>query len=174
MRIIKLLILDIDGTLTDGKLYLSAKGELMKAFNIKDGLILADLAQYGIVPVVITGRKSKILSNRCKELHITEVYQGVDDKVKKLRAVIAKYHCSCAEVAYIGDDLNDITALQTAGVGVAVSNASPSVMKFADVVTAAAGGHGGVREAIDMVLDAKGVDPVELWLSDKDTPVGKQ
>jgi 3-deoxy-D-manno-octulosonate 8-phosphate phosphatase (KDO 8-P phosphatase) len=66
MRIIKLLILDIDGTLTDGKLYISAKGELMKAFNIKDGLILADLAQYDIVPVVITGRKSKILSNRCK------------------------------------------------------------------------------------------------------------
>jgi 3-deoxy-D-manno-octulosonate 8-phosphate phosphatase (KDO 8-P phosphatase) len=152
MRIIKLLILDIDGTLTDGKLYFSAKGEFMKAFNIKDGLILADLAQYDIVPVVITGRKSKILSNRCKELHITEVYQGIADKVKQLRSIVAKYHCSFDEVAYIGDDLNDLECMKLCGISGCPADAVDQVKKAVDYVCVKNGGDGAVREFIEYFL----------------------
>jgi 3-deoxy-D-manno-octulosonate 8-phosphate phosphatase (KDO 8-P phosphatase) len=152
MRMIKLLILDIDGTLTDGKLYISAKGELMKTFNVKDGLLVADLTRYDIVPVVITGRKSKILSRRCKELNITEVYQGIHDKVTQLRAIVAKYHCSFDEVAYIGDDLNDLECMKLCGISGCPADAVDQVKRAVTYVCAKNGGDGAVREFIEYFL----------------------
>lgn len=112
---IKLLVLDVDGTLTDGKIYMSATGELMKAFNIKDGYALAHLRDFGIDPVIITGRKSEIVTQRCKELNIQELYQGVSNKLFCLRKVCDKYNTSLSQVAYIGDDVNDLLCMHHCG-----------------------------------------------------------
>lgn len=97
---VKYLVMDVDGTLTDGKIYMGNDGEMMKAFSIKDGCGIHDIAiPSGIVPVIITGRKSKILENRCAEIGITEIHQGVSDKVKKLKTITEELK----GVAYIGD-----------------------------------------------------------------------
>lgn len=106
---IKKLIMDIDGTLTDGKIYMGTSGEIMKAFNIKDGYGIHDiLIPSGITPVIITGRKSEIVLNRCKELGIMEVHQGVSNKIEKLREITS----DLSTVAYIGDDINDLSCMK--------------------------------------------------------------
>ena len=102
---IKLFAMDVDGTLTDGNIYMGNDGELCKAFNVKDGLGIKLLKDSGIVPAIITGRTSKIVENRCKELHIEELYQGVKNKAATLTALMEKYHLDASEVAYIGDDM---------------------------------------------------------------------
>jgi 3-deoxy-D-manno-octulosonate 8-phosphate phosphatase (KDO 8-P phosphatase) len=152
MRKIKLLIMDVDGTLTDGKLYISPHGESMKAFNVKDGLIIAELAHYGITPVILTGRESQITLNRCKELKITEVHQGIHDKVKQLRHIVDKYHCSLYEVAYIGDDLNDLECMKLCGMSGCPSDAVDQVKIAAHYICNAKGGEGAVREFIEFFV----------------------
>ena len=113
---IKLLIMDVDGTLTNGMIYMSPSGEAMKAFNIKDGYAIAHiLPKMGVIPVIITGRKSLIVENRAKELGIAELHQGVADKLAKLKAVAEKYHVTPDEIAYIGDDLNDLDCMKYCG-----------------------------------------------------------
>ena len=109
---IKMLVMDADGTLTDGKIYMSSNGELMKAFNIKDGYAIAHLREYKIEPVIITGRCSEIVKQRCAELKITELYQGVENKLYKLRELCNNLGVELSEVAYIGDDVNDLTCIQ--------------------------------------------------------------
>ncbi|MBR6006622.1 MAG: 3-deoxy-D-manno-octulosonate 8-phosphate phosphatase, partial [Clostridia bacterium] len=105
---IKLFVMDIDGTMTDGRLYIGAEGEVMKAFDVKDGYAIAHiLPEYGIIPVIITGRTSAIAEERAKELHITELYQRVHDKLVKLKELAGKYGVEPENIAYIGDDLND-------------------------------------------------------------------
>ncbi len=102
---VKYLVMDVDGTLTDGKIYMGANGEVMKAFNIKDGCGIKDIAMaHGIIPVIITARESEIVANRCRELGITEVYQGVRDKVGKLREITDDF----TKEAYIGDDILEL------------------------------------------------------------------
>ena len=96
--------MDVDGTLTDGKIYMSINGELMKAFNIKDGYAIARLRDYGIEPAIITGRSSEIVEQRCAELKIKELHQGIENKSYKLRDVCQKLHVELSQVAYIGDD----------------------------------------------------------------------
>ena len=105
---VKYLIMDVDGTLTDGKIYMSPSGEAMKAFNIKDGAGIHDiLIPAGIIPVIITGRSSGIVLNRCKELGITNVFQCVNSKIEKLKEITEDLSC----VAYIGDDINDLSCM---------------------------------------------------------------
>ena len=100
---IKLLVMDVDGTLTDGKIYMGENGEVMKAFDIKDGYGINEiLPKLGIIPVIITGRTSKIVENRARELHITELYQGKHDKLDTMLEVMKKYHCTKENAAYIG------------------------------------------------------------------------
>ena len=109
---VKLLVMDVDGTLTDGRIYVGAQGEVMKAFDVRDGYAIAHLLPTrGIVPVIITGRSSEIVAQRAKELKITELYQGVSDKLEKLKTVAAAYGASADEIAYIGDDLNDLPCI---------------------------------------------------------------
>lgn len=109
---VKLFVMDVDGTLTDGKVYIGANGELMKAFSIKDGYGIRNiLIPAGIKPVIITGRKSDILEYRCSELGIADVYQNVQDKASTLEKVSADYNVSLSEVAYVGDDLNDLPCI---------------------------------------------------------------
>ena len=149
---IKLLVMDVDGTLTDGKIYMSANGELMKAFNIKDGYAIARLRDYGIEPVIITGRSSEIVRQRCAELKIIEFHQGIDNKSFKLRDVCEKYHIDLSQAAYIGDDLNDLPCMKICGFSACPSDAMKSVKNAVNYVCEAKGGEGAVRELVDYLL----------------------
>lgn len=121
---IKLLVRDVDGTLTDGKIYMGENGEAMKVFDIKDGYAIAYiLPEIGIVPVIITGRESKIVENRAKELGITELYQGKFDKLETLLNVMKKYNCTKENVAYIGDDIPDIVCMKESAIAACPADA---------------------------------------------------
>ena len=151
---IKLLIMDVDGTLTDGRIYVGAQGEVMKAFDVRDGYAIAHILPVrGIVPVIITGRSSEIVSQRAKELKITELYQGVSDKLSKLQEVAAKYDATPQEIASIGDDLNDLPCIQYCGVTAAPADAVPRVLEAVDYNCRHLGGRGAVREFIDYLLN---------------------
>ena len=152
---IKLLVMDVDGTLTDGKIYMSANGELMKAFNIKDGYAIARLREYGIEPVVITGRSSDIVSHRCSELKINELYQGIENKSFKLREVCKNLNLNLSQVAYIGDDLNDWPCMKICGCSACPSDAIKQVKESVNYVCEAKGGDGAVREFIDFLISNK-------------------
>ena len=110
---IKIFVMDVDGTLTNGKIYMGNDGEIFKAFNVKDGYGIHDiLVPTGILPIIITGRTSRIVKKRCEELGIDELYQGIYDKKSCLEEVLQKYRCSFEQVAYIGDDINDIPCMR--------------------------------------------------------------
>ena len=108
---IKMLVMDVDGTLTDGKIYIGNQGEVMKAFNVKDGYGIAHLKDAEILPVIITGRKSSIVEQRAKELNIVELYQSVENKLECLKQIATQYQVLPEEIAYIGDDLNDLECM---------------------------------------------------------------
>lgn len=157
MKKIKLLIMDVDGTLTDGKIYMGNDGEMMKAFNIKDGCGIHDiLLPAGIIPVIITGRTSKILENRCKEIGILDLYQGIHNKTEKLHHVLEKYCCSYENVAYIGDDINDLSCMKliksNGGIVGCPVDSAKQVIQIADFVSTKNGGEGAVREFIESLI----------------------
>lgn len=150
---IKYLVMDVDGTLTDGKIYMGNDGEMMKAFNIKDGCGIHDLAvPAGITPVIITGRSSQILLNRCAELGITEVHQGISDKMTALEQIAG----DLSQVAYIGDDINDLNCmLQVKNAGGMIGCPADAVKKvkdIADYIASHNGGDGAVRDFIEWLL----------------------
>lgn len=146
----KLLIMDVDGTLTEGKIYIGRDGEIMKAFDVKDGYgIACILPKVGIKPVIITGRESKIVEQRAKELKILELHQGVADKLSKLKYVAEKYNITFDKIAYIGDDVNDLECMQWCGLSACPADAVQEVLEQADYVCKAQGGRGAVREFID-------------------------
>ena len=154
---IKLFVMDVDGTLTDGKVYIGSNGELMKAFSIKDGYGIRNLLiPAGIIPVIITGRKSDILEYRCSELGITDIYQNVDDKFVVLKKVCHEYGISLSEVAYIGDDMNDMSCMikliEHQGVVGCPADATKAVKSVATYISEKNGGDGAVRDFIDYIL----------------------
>lgn len=161
---IKYLIMDVDGTLTDGKIYMSNSGEMMKAFNIKDGCGIHDiLIPSGITPVIITGRSSDIVSNRCRELDITEVHQGVKNKIEKMLEITD----NLSTVAYIGDDINDLSCMKQIRAGGGLLgcpvDAFDKVKEIADYIAPHKGGDGAVRDFIEWILlsrDAKNENTV--------------
>lgn len=149
---IKILVMDVDGTLTDGRIYIGAQGEVMKAFDVRDGYAIAHiLPMLGITPVIITGRTSAIVEQRAKELKITELYQGVADKLVKLKEITEKFGVSASEVAYIGDDLNDLSCIQYCGYAACPEDAIPEVQSTVDYVCKHGGGRGAVREFIEQL-----------------------
>ncbi|MCI6358617.1 MAG: HAD-IIIA family hydrolase [Clostridiales bacterium] len=153
---IKLLVMDVDGTLTDGRIYIGAQGEVMKAFDVRDGYAIVHiLPQLGITPVIITGRSSAIVTQRAKELKITELYQSVSDKLAKLKEVAAKFEAAADEVAYIGDDLNDLGCIRYCGMTACPADASPDVLDAVDYVCKHDGGRGAVREFITRLLKSE-------------------
>lgn len=152
---IKLFIMDVDGTLTDGKIYIGNDGEIMKAFNVKDGYGIQLLKKHNIIPIIITGRKSKIVMERCRELGITELYQGVENKVDTLKFIADKHKISYDKIAYIGDDINDIDVISSVGFGCSVNDGVHEVKEVAKYVTKANGGEGAVREVADMIIKNK-------------------
>lgn len=144
---IKLLVMDVDGTLTDGKIYMGPSGEVMKAFDVKDGYAIAHmLPEMGIVPVILTGRKSAIVENRARELGIKELHQGVSDKLVVLKAIALSYHASPEEIAYIGDDLNDLDCIEFAGFSACPADAAGEVKRKVSYICESYGGQGALRE----------------------------
>lgn len=150
----KYLVMDVDGTLTDGKIYMGQNGEVMKAFNIKDGCGIHDIAiPNGIIPIIITGRKSNIVLNRCKEIGISEIYQGVENKVEKLKSVID----DLALVAYIGDDINDIECMNevkdAGGLIGCPADGVDVIQSVSDYIAPHRGGEGAVRDFIEWIIE---------------------
>lgn len=150
---IKILVMDVDGTLTDGKIYIGSDGEMLKAFNVKDGLGISKLRTNNIIPAIITGRKSEILKRRSEELKIEELYQGEENKIGKLKELVERYKCSLSEVAYIGDDENDLQCIKVCGLSGCPADAVESVKEAVDVVCTKDGGQGAVREFIEYILE---------------------
>lgn len=154
---IKLLALDVDGVLSDGKLLFSAQGDELKAFNILDGHGIKMLLSQQIEVAIITGRNSPLTARRARDLGIPHLQQGREDKKEALEELLAELGIQANEAAYMGDDLPDLGAIKIAGLGLAVPNGHPFVKAHADYCTEASGGCGAVREACDLILDAKGL-----------------
>lgn len=149
---IRLFAMDVDGTLTDGHIYMGNDGEMFKAFHVHDGLGIKLLKEYGIIPAIITGRTSRIVENRCQEIGLEEFHQGVKNKAQKLTELMEKYQLSKEQVAYIGDDMNDLSAIKTAGVTFAPADCAESLKPFIDILLSKPSGHAPVREAVDLIL----------------------
>jgi 3-deoxy-D-manno-octulosonate 8-phosphate phosphatase (KDO 8-P phosphatase) len=151
-RRVRFLLLDVDGVMTDGTIYLDADGRETKAFNIYDGSGIHLIRKAGIQVGIITGRQSTIVAHRARELEITEVHQKILDKLKVYDELLLKYGLKDSEMAYIGDDVIDLPVLARVGLSVAVPNAHPDVKARVDWVTQTAGGYGAVREVTDLLL----------------------
>ena len=154
MKSIKYFVMDVDGTLTHGKIYMANDGEAMKAFSIKDGCGIHDiLIPAGIIPVIITGRTSKIVLNRCNELGIKEIRQGISNKIEELRSITN----DLSTVVYIGDDLNDLSCMlpvkEAGGIVGCPKDAVKKVIELADFVADHNGGDGAVRDFIDWIVE---------------------
>jgi 3-deoxy-D-manno-octulosonate 8-phosphate phosphatase (KDO 8-P phosphatase) len=147
-----MLIMDVDGVLTDGKLYYAESGEALKVFDVRDGLGIKRLQGAGIRTGIISGRDSEALRARLEELGIDELYAGRTQKEEALEEILRKNRLSPEEVAFIGDDLVDIPVLKRVGFPVAVGNAPEEVKRHAVYVTRAEGGRGAVREVADLIL----------------------
>lgn len=154
-RRVRLLALDVDGIMTDGRLYFSAQGDELKGFNILDGLGLKQLMRNGIEIAVITGRNSPLTAKRMSDLGIQHLMQGREDKLVALRELTETLAIPLAETAYIGDDLPDLAAIEACGFGVTVPNGHWYVRSLADHCTQARGGEGAVRELCDLILQAQ-------------------
>jgi 3-deoxy-D-manno-octulosonate 8-phosphate phosphatase (KDO 8-P phosphatase) len=150
---VKILVMDVDGTLTDGKIYIGENGEVFKAFNIKDGLAIREiLTKNNILPVIITGRVSKIVENRAAELGVIDIYQGVSNKLELLGKLIDEKKISFSNTAFIGDDINDLECMKCCGFKGCPADAAPEIKNIADFVSAKNGGDGAVREFIEVII----------------------
>jgi 3-deoxy-D-manno-octulosonate 8-phosphate phosphatase (KDO 8-P phosphatase) len=161
---IKLLLMDVDGVLTDGRLYhlpvYAPDGTMRmaesKGFDSQDGIALQWCAKLGIKTGVISGRLSEATAERARQAKMTYVYQGHTEKIPILETILRDANLPPEHVAYIGDDLTDIVIMKRVGFRVAVANARPEVKRAADYITTAVGGSGAVRETIELMLEAKG------------------
>lgn len=152
---IKLLLMDCDGVLTDGRLYFAQGGEELKVFHVRDGQGLVMWHQAGFRSGIISGRKSKIVKTRAAELGIHYVKIGSKDKLKDFEEIIEDANLTFEEVAYVGDDIPDIELLRTVGLGIAVADAAEEVFSCADYTTRAKGGLGAIREVTNLLLKAR-------------------
>jgi 3-deoxy-D-manno-octulosonate 8-phosphate phosphatase (KDO 8-P phosphatase) len=153
---IKLLLMDCDGVLTDGRIWLFENGEEQKGFHTRDGLGIELLHRAGLRSGIISGRRSSAVETRARTLGMSFVIQGHENKLQAFADVLAQAGAINAEVAYIGDDLNDVPLMLQSGLGVAVADASLEAREHAHYVTRAAGGFGAVREVIELILKSQG------------------
>jgi 3-deoxy-D-manno-octulosonate 8-phosphate phosphatase (KDO 8-P phosphatase) len=157
---VKLLLMDVDGVMTNGKLYNvpDSQGNMVetKGFDSQDGISLQWMQWKGIQTGVISGRESAATVERARQVKMTYVYQGHIEKIPILEEIIAKANLTSDQVAYMGDDLTDLVVMRRVGLAVAVANARPEVKRAAHYVTAASGGNGAVREVAEMILEACG------------------
>ena len=152
---IRLLVLDVDGVMTDGRLYYGAGGEVLKVFHVHDGLGIKLVMDAGVKVSILSGRTSEALAARCRELGIEHYEQGCDDKVAALDRLLERLRLTAADALCVVDDTSDLTLMRKVGHAVAVADANDEVRRAADRVTTARGGHGAVREVCDWLLDAR-------------------
>lgn len=153
---IRLLILDVDGVLTDGSIILDNEGNELKAFNVRDGHGIKMLSRVGVIVAIITGRYSKVVERRAQELGITEIYQRCHIKTVAYEHLLQKLNISDSVVAYIGDDVVDLSIMKRVALPVAVADAEPETKACALYITNKPGGRGAVREVCDLIIKAKG------------------
>lgn len=164
---IELIVLDVDGTLTDGGITYSNSGDELKTFDVADGLAIATWTKkLGKKAAIITGRNSLIVERRAKDLKIEHLYQGVHNKDEVLEEILKKENLSWSNVACIGDDLNDYKMLKKAGISFTPANGSKYLKEFVNVVCDSYGGSGAVREMIEFIVKEDGIeeDFVNSWL----------
>lgn len=155
LKKIKMLILDVDGVMTDGRIIMDGEGLETKNFNVRDGHGLVMIQRYGIQVAILTGRTSAVVDHRARDLKITEVYQGALNKKEIFSRILQKNNLTPDVIAYVGDDIVDIPVLKLVGFSVAVADATDLVKKTVDYVTVNRGGQGAVREICDMLLMAQ-------------------
>ena len=153
---VKLLIVDIDGVMTDGRIIYSIYGDELKFFDVQDGFGIALLNRSGIKCAIITAKKSRIVKMRARDLKMAGAYQGYQDKVEPFNKLLRRFRLSPEEVCFMGDDLIDIPVLKRVGFSVAVSNAAEEVKAGVQYITSRTGGRGAVREVCDLILKSQG------------------
>ena len=174
LSVIQIVAMDVDGTFTDGTLFYDPEGRVLKGFSSHDGLGLELLLRAGIKRGFITGRKDPSTEARANYLHADFYFCGVGDKSVAIRQLCDTFGVTKEAILYMGDDLNDFTAFEIAGLAVAVGDASDEIKAAADFVTSAPGGHGAVREVVNLLLKAKNIDCVALWKTAVDKTAGGQ
>ena len=163
---IELIVLDVDGTMTDSQITYTQDGDEIKSFNVKDGLAIVSWLKLGKKVAIITGRQSHIVERRAKELGIEHFYQGCKDKLNRLQELIDKLNISMENVAAIGDDLNDYNILKAVEISFAPSDASNYIDKIATVILSQKGGKGAVREMIEYLIKKEGLEKefLDIWV----------
>ncbi len=163
---IKLIVLDVDGCLTNGLISYTVNGDEIKSFNVKDGLAIASWIRMGKKAAIITGRISSIVTRRARELNVTYLYQNVKDKKAKLEEIVKKENISFSEVAVIGDDLNDYKMLKEAGLSFTPADGSSYIKNIANIVLSKKGGEGAIREMIEYIIKKDNLEEefLKLWV----------
>jgi 3-deoxy-D-manno-octulosonate 8-phosphate phosphatase (KDO 8-P phosphatase) len=159
---VRLLIFDVDGVLTDGSLFLGDDGQEYKAFNSRDGHGIKMLQKYGVTVGVITGRTSRVVEHRMKNLAVTHIYQGKLEKLPAFEELIARVGVTAEQSAYVGDDVVDLPVMRRAGLAIAVQDAHPLVVQHSHWQTPHGGGHGAARDVCELIMEAHGVLQQEL------------
>jgi len=152
---VRLLVLDVDGVLTDGLLYFGARGEALKVFHVRDGLGVKLLAAAGVTVAVISGRRSGMTARRCRELGVRHLLQGVEDKLAAFHHLRRRLRVPLDACACVGDDVPDVPLMREAGLSFAVADAHPQARSAAQIITRLPGGRGAVREVCDYLLEAR-------------------
>ena len=155
LRGIKLFATDVDGVLTDAGMYYGANGEVLKKFNTRDGMGIKLLQRAGIITAIVTQERTKLVARRAEKLAIPELHQGVMDKLSLVREMAGRYGFTLSQVAYIGDDINDLETLKAVGFSATPADGMPQIAAVVDYVCRKKGGEGAVREIIEMILDAQ-------------------
>lgn len=165
---IKLLLLDVDGILSDGKIYYDNAGNEFKSFHASDGIGIKLLIASGVNVGIITGRSSEIVNRRAKELGINIVQQGIKDKLSAIQHIVDTENLAPQQIAYMGDDLPDISAIKFAGFGITAPNAQELIKHHVDYVTETPGGYGAVREACELIMQSQGTfdDAIKRFLGE--------
>jgi 3-deoxy-D-manno-octulosonate 8-phosphate phosphatase (KDO 8-P phosphatase) len=155
LRRIRLFATDVDGVLTDAGMYYSESGDEWKKFNTRDGMGIKLLQKAGLITAIVTQERTRLVARRAEKLAIPEVHQGVMDKLSVIRDMASRYGLALEEVAYIGDDVNDLEALKVVGFSAAPADAMPQVLRAVDYVCRKKGGEGAVREVVELILEAQ-------------------
>jgi 3-deoxy-D-manno-octulosonate 8-phosphate phosphatase (KDO 8-P phosphatase) len=156
---IRLFATDVDGVLTDAGMYYAESGDEWKKFNTRDGMGLKLLQRAGIITAIVTQERTKLVARRAEKLAIPELHQGVMDKLSCIREMAARHDLTLSQVAYIGDDINDLEALKEVGFSASPADGMPGVASVVDYVCQKKGGEGAVREIVEMILEAQGHRP---------------
>jgi 3-deoxy-D-manno-octulosonate 8-phosphate phosphatase (KDO 8-P phosphatase) len=159
---VRLLIFDVDGVLTDGSLFLGDDGQESKAFNSRDGHGIKMLQKHGVMVAIITGRTSRVVEHRMKNLGVTHVYQGKLEKLPAFEELITSLGVSAGQAAYVGDDVVDLPVMRRVGLAIAVQDAHPLVVRHSHWQTPHGGGRGAARDVCELIMEAHGVLQQEL------------